>query len=79
MLLREVEFVGAEFGILQQVGEDFEDIVEVTFQATQADGGGINTAAGFDFGRTHFQKIVELIAGLGLGAASAPDFAENID
>ena len=39
LLLREVELVGTEFGILQQVGEDFEDIVEVALQATQADAG----------------------------------------
>ena len=39
LLLRQVELVGTEFGILQQVGEDFEDIVEVALQATQADAG----------------------------------------
>ena len=79
LLLRQVEFVGAKFGILQQVDEDFEDIVEIAFQAGQADGGRIGTAAGFHFGGAHFEKVVELIAGLRLGAAGAPDFAEDID
>ncbi len=39
LLLREVELFCTEFGILQQVGEDFEDIVEIAFQAIQADAG----------------------------------------
>src|ERR1700677_2231992 len=79
LFLGEVEFVGAEFRIAQQVGENFEDVVEVAFQATQANARGIGTAAGLDFGSAHFQKIVELISGLSFSAAGAPNFAEEID
>src|SRR5580698_8249335 len=39
LLLCQVKLLGAEFGVLQEVGEDFEDIVEIAFQATQSYGG----------------------------------------
>ena len=77
-LLGDVDFVGAEFGILQHVDEGFEDVVEVTFEAREVDRRGVRTAAGFHLGRADFEEVVELIAGLGLGAAGAPDFAVNI-
>ena len=77
--LGDVDFVGAEFGIPQHVDEDLEDIVEVGLQAGEADGGGVWAAAGFDFRGADFKEVVELIAGLGLGAAGAPDFAVDID
>src|SRR5580704_18765960 len=69
LLLSKLDLVGAEFRILQEVGEDFEYIVEVALQAAQSDGGGIGTAAGLDLGGTHFEKVVELVAGLRPGAA----------
>ena len=34
---------------------------------------------GFDFGGTDFEVIVELVAGLGLAAAGAPDFAVDVE
>ena len=40
---------------------------------------GIRTAAGFDFRGANFEEVVELIAGLGLGAAGAPDFTVDVD
>jgi hypothetical protein len=79
LLLRQVEFVSAEFGMLQQVSEDFENVVEVTFQAGQADASRIGTATGFHFGGAHFQEVVQLIAGLRFGSTGAPDLAEDID
>src|SRR5579864_1789793 len=78
-LLSDVDFVGAEFGILQHVYKGLEDIVEIAFQTRPTDRGGVRTAAGFYFGRAHFEKVVELITGLGLRAASAPDFSVYID
>ena len=33
LFLREVQLVKAELGVLQQVGENLEDLVEVSFQA----------------------------------------------
>ena len=65
-LLGEIELVGAEFGIAQQVEEDFENVVEIRLQARPGDGGGVGVAVGFDFGGADFEVIVELIAGLGL-------------
>ena len=78
-LLRQVKFVVAEFRLTQQVVEDFEDVVEVGLQTGQGDGRGIGAAAGLDLGRTDFKIVVELVAGLSLGAAGAPDFAVEID
>jgi len=37
--LREVDFIGAEFGILQHVDEGLEDVIEVGLEAREADGG----------------------------------------
>ena len=65
--------------MLQQIGEDFENVVEVAFQAGQADARGIGPAAGFHFRGAHFEEVVQLIAGLGLGSTGAPDFAEQFD
>ena len=45
----------------------------------EADGGGVGAAAGFDLGGADFEEVVELVAGLGLGAAGAPDFAVDVD
>ena len=78
-LLGEVDLVGAELRTAQQVEEHFEYVVEIGLQAGEGDGGGIGVAAGFDFGGADFEKIVQLIAGLGLGASSAPDFAIDVD
>ena len=36
-------------------------------------------AAGFDFGGADFEIVIQLIAGLGLGAAGAPDFAVHVE
>ncbi len=77
-LLREVDFVGAEFGILQHVDECLEDVVEVGLQAREADGGRVGSAAGFYLGGADFEEVVELVAGLSLGAAGAPDLTVNI-
>ena len=77
LLLCEVELVGTEFGILQQIGEDFENIVEIALQTRQADGGRVRAAAGFYFSGTHLQEVVELVSGLRLSAACAPDFSKD--
>src|SRR5712671_2495713 len=77
LLLRQVELVGTEFWMLEQIGENFEYVVEITFQTTQADDGRIGAAGSFYFGGAHFQEIVHLIAGLRPGSTRAPDFAEE--
>ncbi len=76
--LGKLEFIGAKRRILQQVHEDFEDIVKVALQARPADGGGINAAASFDFGGAGFEVVVELIAGLRFRSACAPDFSVHV-
>ena len=78
-LLRQVELVGAEFRTAQQVVEDFEYVVKIGLQAGEGDGGRIGVAVGFDFGGADFEIVIQLIAGLGLGAAGAPDFAVDVD
>ncbi len=50
-----------------------------SFRHEKRDGRGIGTAVGFDLGGADFEKVVELIAGLRLGAAGAPDFAVDIE
>ena len=77
--LGNVDFVSAELGMLQHVDEDFENVVEIALQAGKADAGGIRTTSGFNFGRTDFEEVVELIAGLRLGATGAPDVTVNVD
>ena len=78
-LLRQVKLVGAEFRIAQQVVEDLEDVVEIGLQAGQGNGGGIGVAVGLDFGGADFEIVIQLIAGLRLGAAGAPDFAVDVE
>ena len=63
-LLRQIELVGAEFGRAQQVNEDFENVVEVSLQAGERNGGGVGVAVGFNFGGADFEVVVELVAGL---------------
>ncbi len=75
----DVDLVCAELRMLQHVDEDFEDIVEIALQAGKADAGGVRTTSGFNFGRADFEKVVELIAGLRLGATGAPDVTVNVD
>ncbi len=77
--LRQIDFVGAEFGLAQQVIERLENIVEIALQARPRDGGRIGVAAGLNLGGANFEVIVELVAGLCLGSASAPDFAVNVE
>ena len=78
-LLRQVKLVGAEFRPAQQVVEDFEHVVKIGLQAGQRDGCGIGVAVGLDFGGADFEVVIQLVAGLGLGAAGAPDFAVHVD
>src|ERR1700676_1366596 len=78
LFLRQIELVGTELRILQDINEYFEDGVEIALQAIQADGGGIGSAAGPHFGCARFEKIVQLITGFCLGAAGAPNFAVDI-
>src|ERR1035441_8630751 len=77
-LLGDVDFFGAELRVLQDVDEGLEYVVEVSLEAGEVDRGGVRTAAGFHLGRADFEEVVELITGLGLGAAGAPDLTVNI-
>ena len=77
--LSDVDLVGAELGIAQHVHEGLKDVVEIALQARKADRSGVGTAAGFYLGGADFQEVVELVAGLGFGAASAPDLAVDVD
>src|SRR4029077_18576514 len=78
-LFGDIDLVIAEFRILQYVLESFENVVKVALEAGEADRGGIRSWASFHLGGTHFEKIVKLVAGLGLGAAGTPDFAKDVD
>jgi hypothetical protein len=77
-LLRDFNLVGAELRILQQVFEHAKHVVEIFFQARPAHGRRVAASAGLDLGGALFEIVVELIAGLGLGAAGAPHFAVNV-
>ena len=79
LLLGEVELVGAEFGIVNQIENDLEHVVEIVLEAGPSEGGRVNAAAGFDLGGAALEVIVHLIAGLGFRAAGAPDIAIELD
>ncbi len=77
-LLRDFNLVGAELRISQQVGEHLKHVVEIFFQARPTYGCRIGASAGLDLGCALFEIVVELISGLGLGAAGAPHFAVDV-
>src|SRR5262249_17488746 len=65
-------------GILQQVDEDFKDIVEIALQTGPMDGGRVDTATRLDTSSPLFQVVVELVTGLGFRPAGSPYFAIDI-
>ena len=77
-LLRNFNFVGAKLRILQHIHERAKDVVEIFFQTRKRYIRVVDPAAGFDLGGALLQKVVQLIAGLGLSPASAPHFAVDI-
>src|SRR5437588_10526285 len=72
LLLGEVELVGAEFGIVNQIKNDLEHVVVIVLEAGPSEGGRVNAAAGFDLGGAAVGGSVHPIAGLGCAAAGAP-------
>ena len=78
LLLGELQLVVAELGIVQQIEKHLEHGIEVALQAVERDGGRVGLIVGFDLGGARLQEVVHLIAGLGLGAAGAPDLAVEI-
>ena len=73
--LGESKLVIAKSRIFEHVEHDVEDIVEVAFQARPGKAGGVESAAGFDFGSAGFKKIIEFVAALAGGPAGAPGLA----
>ena len=78
-LLGQVKLVVTKFGLTQQGVEDLEDIIEIAFQARPRNRSGVDVAAGFNFRRPDLEIVVELVSGLSLGAAGAPDFSVDVD
>ena len=78
LLLRQFQLVRPELGIVQQVEKHIEHGIEVALQAVERNRSRVRLVVGFDLGRARFQEVVHLIAGLGLGAAGAPDLAVEI-
>ena len=64
---------------MQQVEIHVEHGIEVALQTVQRDRGRIGAVAGFDLGGARLEEVVHLVAGLGLGAAGAPDVAVERD
>src|SRR5216684_192688 len=64
--------------MLQHILKRAKDVVEIFFQTRPAHGRRVDSSAGFDPGGALLQIIVQLIAGLSLGAAGAPHFAIDV-
>ena len=79
LLFGQLELVGFEVGMEQEVDGLGEDGVEVALEAGPADGGGGAAAGGFDGGGFVFELVVELVAVDGGGAAGAPGVAVEGD
>ncbi len=76
--LGELQLVGTELGIVQQIEIHLEDGVEVALQAVERDGGRVGLIIGLDLGGARFEEIVHFVAGLTLRPASSPDIAVKI-
>ena len=79
LLLGQINLVLAELRLLEYVHEHAENVVKVLLQAVPGYGRRIRASGGLDFGRPRLQVIVELIAGLGFDAPSAPRLAIDFD
>ena len=75
----EVKLVGAKLRPAQHVVEHLEYVVKIGLQAGKRNGCRIGSAVGLDFGGADFEIVIQLIAGLRLGAAGAPDFPVHVD
>ncbi len=78
-VLRQVDLLGAKFGLAKQIVERFEYVIEIAFQARPRDRGRVHVVASFNFRSANFEVIVELIASLSFSSTGAPDFAVNIE
>src|SRR5581483_10188564 len=70
--LGDLQLVFAEFWVLQHVEKHAENVIEVLFQRSHANRGGIPSRARFYFGSTRFQEIIQLIAIFRLCSSRAP-------
>src|SRR6202044_559734 len=68
----ELELVGLEGGVQEQIGSLGEERVEVAFEAGPVDGGGGCAAGAFDGGSFIFEDVVELVAVDGGSTAGTP-------
>ena len=73
------DLVFAECGVVQHIEENLEDVFEVALQAVKGKGSRVGAIVALDFGGASFEKVVQLIASLALGAAGAPNVAVHRD
>ena len=78
-LLRDANLFRAKFRVLQHILEHAKHVVKIFFQTCPADARRFDTSAGLDLGGALLEIVVELISGLGFGAAGAPYFTIDVD